>query len=298
MRIKDIYTFQKNKKKKIKIKEIKIKKAKGEIDMDYTLKQSRKHLGKYKIKRLKIDATCYTKKQMKEMYPNKDYVKVGEIGNKNGEYVGSTELCNVKLPVYSVGSYNKLTEKPVGYIEVGKKNYVATVKNVFAQRLIVLLIILVMPFVVFEDARLFVASIVNELFVNKGENIKAPDLDPNAQDWQGHLPQEENKGQGKGIQIPGYKTIRLKAGQTNQAISLVNPAPNACYFTISFVLADTGEVIYKSKMVAPGKGLYSAKLTRPLAAGKYNMILKYETNSLDGLAKMNGANVNVELVVN
>lgn len=127
----------------------------------------------------------------------------------------------------------------------------------------------------------------------------SPDIDPNAEDRQGTLPNgNDNGGTSDGIAIPGYKSITLKASVKEQSVSLVNPEQNNCYFVLSLILED-GTDIYKSKMIPPGKWLYKIELTKTLTAGTYeNCTLKYETYRMDEtLASMNGADVNVTLIV-
>lgn len=270
--------------------------------MEIKLKISKEHQGKYKNKKEHINTTCYTKKQIKEKFKDKQFKYAGEIGTKNGTCIGMADLEGTKIPVYKAGAHNKITEDIKGYIETSNRKYLAVVKNVLLSRILIILLIIFMPFVIIEDARNFVLdSIANmiENINNSSKNKPKPDIDSNAEDWKGNLPEDQNpNGQTKGIKIPGYKTIKLKQGLTAQRVSLVNPEGNPCYFVISFVLKDTNEVIYKSKMVPPGKGIYNITLNRKLTPGTYKMVLKYETFSLDGLNPMNGANVNVDLVVN
>ena len=51
---------------------------------------------------------------------------------------------------------------------------------------------------------------------------------------------------------------------------------------ISLVL-DDGTVLYQSKMIEPGMGLYDITLTQALAPGEYGATVKYETYSLSDL---------------
>ena len=131
-------------------------------------------------------------------------------------------------------------------------------------------------------------------------NVKQPDLDDGAVDWQG----EQSKNQSKtpdgqaGIAIPGYKTIRLKADTTQQSVNLYNPQGNDCYFVMSLLLPD-GTEIWKSKMVPPGRGLYTITLNQTVAAGTYeNSVLKYECyKQNDELTQLNGSEVKLILEV-
>ena len=94
-------------------------------------------------------------------------------------------------------------------------------------------------------------------------------------------------GVAAGIAIPGYKSITIDANQTDVKVNFQNPANNPCYFVISLVL-DDGTVLYESKMIEPGKGLYDITLTQALVPGEYGAMVKYETYSLSDLTPMNG----------
>lgn len=133
-----------------------------------------------------------------------------------------------------------------------------------------------------------------------GEETVQPDLDEGAVDWQGtqtNKKPETEDGQ-KGIALPGYKSISLKANQKEQSVNLYNPEVNDCYFVMSLILPD-GTQIWQSKMVAPGKGLYQITLNQEIAAGTYeNSILKYDCyKQNDELTKLNGGEVRISLEV-
>jgi hypothetical protein len=63
------------------------------------------------------------------------------------------------------------------------------------------------------------------------------------------------------------------------------------------VLLDTGETLYESKMIEPGKGLYEITLSRALEAGTYDAQLQYEPYDMTTLTRLNGAVVNLDLIV-
>ena len=79
-------------------------------------------------------------------------------------------------------------------------------------------------------------------------------------------------------------------------MNLMNPEGNPCYFTFEIVLSDTGESIYKSAMVEPGKTISNVKLNHSLSAGEYKAVIKISTSSLTDGTAMNGANVETTIV--
>ena len=95
------------------------------------------------------------------------------------------------------------------------------------------------------------------------------DIDENAGDWNGQtLPDKTEDAPAVGIKIPGYPSITLPKDQKTVNVALLNPEGNPCYFTFEIVLKDTGESLYKSKLVPPGKAITEITMSRALSAGE------------------------------
>lgn len=104
--------------------------------------------------------------------------------------------------------------------------------------------------------------------------------------------EEVEASQTKGIKIPGYSTIPVKANQQEVFIDLYNPEENEVYFEISFILTETNEEIFKSKLIKPGQHIYTINLNKPLPVGEYPVTIKYNTYSADeNYTPKNGASV-------
>ena len=124
------------------------------------------------------------------------------------------------------------------------------------------------------------------------------DIDPGADDWNGQqLPDKTEDKPAVGIKIPGYPSITLPKNQKTVNVALLNPEGNPCYFTFEIVLKETGESLYKSKLVPPGKAITAITMSRALSAGEYNATIKITTTSLADGSAMNGANVETVLIV-
>ena len=124
------------------------------------------------------------------------------------------------------------------------------------------------------------------------------DIDPGADDWNGEkLPDKTDDAPAAGIKIPGYPSITLPKDQKTVNVALLNPEGNPCYFTFEIVLKDTGDSIYKSKLVPPGKAITEITMSRALPAGEYDATIKITTTSLEDGSAMNGANVETVLIV-
>ena len=124
------------------------------------------------------------------------------------------------------------------------------------------------------------------------------DIDENAGDWNGEkLPDQTDNAPAAGIKIPGYPSITLPKDQRTVNVALLNPEGNPCYFTFELVLKDTGETLYKSKLVPPGQAITEITMSKALSAGEYNATIKITTTSLEDGSAMNGANVETVLIV-
>ena len=127
------------------------------------------------------------------------------------------------------------------------------------------------------------------------ENEARLDIDPNAGEFT-EEPRRDEEGEDAGIKIPGYPSITIAKDTTNVRMALMNPEGNPCYFKFEIVLKDTGETIYESQYVPPGKTISDVTLTRPLAEGEYNATIKISTVALDQQTPLNGANVETVLI--
>ena len=124
------------------------------------------------------------------------------------------------------------------------------------------------------------------------------DIDPDAGDWKDNLPPDKTDNPpAEGIKIPGYPSIMLPKDQQTVNVALLNPEGNPCYFTFKIVLKDTGEVLYQSKLVPPGKVITQITLSRALSEGEYPAIIQITTTSITDGSAMNGANVETVLIV-
>lgn len=124
------------------------------------------------------------------------------------------------------------------------------------------------------------------------------DIDPGADDWKGEkLPDKTDDAPAAGIKIPGYPSITLPKGQRTVNVALLNPEGNPCYFTFEIVLKGTGESLYKSKLVPPGKAITEITMSNALPAGEYDATIKITTTSVADGSAMNGANVETVLIV-
>ena len=239
---------------------------------------------------------CYTKKQIKSLYPGNDFERAAELapGSKK-QKIGKLEGDKTHS-LYAYGTHSRILYHEKGFAAVGEDRYVALLKNMLLPRVAILaacllLIAAATVFALNMDKSQQVAAMSDEQIAEAGRQLE---LEEGAVDWEG-VQSADTGGVVPGIAIPGYKSITVDAGKTDVKVNFQNPEGNPCYFEISLLLAD-GTELYKSKMVEPGKGLYDITLSQPLKAGEYDAVVKYSTFSLDSLSPMNGAEVKIILI--
>ena len=120
-----------------------------------------------------------------------------------------------------------------------------------------------------------------------------PDIDPNAKDY-GDIYFGEEAEEGN-ITAPGYADISLPANTRKVQMILPNPSHNPCYFRYTLVIKDSGETVYRSGLIPPGKAVTDLTLSRPLDAGTYTLEILIDTFSLDTRSAMNGIQMEVTL---
>ena len=100
------------------------------------------------------------------------------------------------------------------------------------------------------------------------------------------------------IVLPGYDQLTFPAGKQEIEIVLPNPKGNPCYFRYTLLLEDTGEILYQTTLIPPGKAVLEIKLSRPLPKGDYSLVIGIDSISLaDGRTPMNGGEQKILLKV-
>ncbi len=131
-----------------------------------------------------------------------------------------------------------------------------------------------------------------------GDKHATAEVDTNAEEWTGDKETYTGKKNTDTIDIPGYGSINLKAGTKEQAVNLYNPPQNTCYFKMTLLLSD-GTRLWESKLIAPGKAVYSITMQQALKAGAYeDATLKYECFTMDeARSPLNGSEIKLTLHV-
>ena len=102
-----------------------------------------------------------------------------------------------------------------------------------------------------------------------------------------------------GIVMPGWSQINIDADTTEVYVDFYNPEDNAgnYYMTFELVLADTGETLYKSKLIKAGDHVKKITLSRALSPGTYKATIKIQPYTADDkMTATNNAEYDLKLV--
>ena len=102
-----------------------------------------------------------------------------------------------------------------------------------------------------------------------------------------------------GVAIPGWGSITIPANQQTVSVDFSNPERNEglYYLTFKLILSDTGEVLYESNAVPPGKHIQSITLTRALPAGIYAAVVHVQPYRMSDETPTNNADMKTTLIV-
>lgn len=136
--------------------------------------------------------------------------------------------------------------------------------------------------------------------VNGGEKGDSDKLavDPSAGEYVAPAA-KENDG-GGGIAIPGWGYISIPANETEIDVDFPNPEANDGKYYLSFELRlkDSGEVLYTSGLVPPGKTIQRITLSRGLDEGTHKAVIHVQPYKMDEeQTPTNNADMETDLVV-
>lgn len=101
---------------------------------------------------------------------------------------------------------------------------------------------------------------------------------------------------GGSIAIPGFEALTFQAESRTQRVNFTNPPENPCVFVLTLTLED-GTALWTGQELAPGEVFTAITLSRALPAGEYGAVLRYECFSTQDGTPMNGAEIQLTLVV-
>lgn len=119
-------------------------------------------------------------------------------------------------------------------------------------------------------------------------------IEKNTVEWNQEM---ESADENADIQIPYYSDIYMENSTNVIDMVLVNPKENECYFAYTFILSETGEEIYQSDLIEPGRALEEVKLNQKMETGEYQLDIRIDTYSLKEQTALNNAIVSTNLIV-
>ena len=101
------------------------------------------------------------------------------------------------------------------------------------------------------------------------------------------------------VAIPGWGSITIPANQQTVSVDFYNPERNEglYYLTFKLILSDTGEVLYESNAVPPGKHIQTITLTRALPRGTYDVAVHVQPYRMSDETPTNNADMKTTLIV-
>ena len=143
---------------------------------------------------------------------------------------------------------------------------------------------------------LLAAVIAGGAFLYFRMSEEGPDLDKAAISYE--MPDSMVNEDPDTIALPGISILEMKAGSRTVEFPLINPEGNTCYMAYTIVDQASGETLYESGMIEPGKAVLNFDLNRTLEPGTYSILVQIKTNDLeDYTVELNGAEIPAELVV-
>jgi len=270
-----------------------------EKQQHFTVQKRKNYSRSCRLKNFKIP--CYTKKQMRILYPKNNFEIAAEYIPKSKKKQADTLIYGKNvMPLNNYGKNSRIVYAEKGFVAIdkGEDSYIVLLGNVLIKRIAALFFCIA----VLTTGILFAVKLTTQSgeIIPTAGSTQSPvsvELESGAVDWEGLQVSETESAPTDGIRIPGYKSITIQANTTDVSVNLQNPEQNNCYFVIRLVLIDTGETLYESKMIEPGKGLYRITLLKALEAGIYNAQLQYDPYDMTTVTRLNGAVINLELIV-
>lgn len=212
-----------------------------------------------------------------KQWPQGSYHIVGAMGDGVGEQIGEYDGL-----VFYEDPKNRLLYKISGYMNVKENDFAVIYASRKAKVCVLTALIAIL---------LILSGIGIWTLFNKGGNI----LDSNAKKYVPKTEIPRNKDENK-IAIPGFDNIHMPEGDISH-ISLWNPDGNPCYFKFTIILEETGEELFHTELVEPGKAVMEQKLSRKLTAGSHPITIRIESWSLKNSdTQMNGGEVQTNLI--
>ena len=211
---------------------------------------------------------CFSPQSLKKLYPDGDFTVVGEIGEKKAKKsIGMVRIDHDLYDVVPPNSKSRLLWRTAGYLQVGKGEYVAVLKN----RLYFLLVFLLMLAIV----ALLLSTLLTGRFPPWREPEEPPGpivIDPdhplpppdeNAKPLEGDDSEKADVGDGGGSLTLVF-TLKAEVNLATGDIAITYENPNSSTHNIMldlYIISGGQEyLIARSGLVEPGYSLTALQL--------------------------------------
>ena len=227
-------------------------------------------------------------KQLMERYPNGGYRIVADMKKRENSSEGITLLDQENQSrLYPCSRQKKRLERTAGYIDVSSEEYPDSFVRIRKSSLFRGLILPILLLII------LIAAFFLGWMLSREEEV--PGLDDTAVSYRVEGVRNTDPDT---IALPGISILKMKAGSRTVEFPLINPEGNTCYMAYTIVDQASGETLYESGMIEPGKAVLNFDLNRTLEPGTYSILVQIKTNDLeDYTVELNGAEIPAELVV-
>lgn len=237
---------------------------------------SKKQMRQYKHQQEQVNLETFT--------PDvQGYLKLKKSKNINAHTYGGPSFVKIPETLLSVHYEPTPLHKVKGYIFTTEKNVFLAIEKIAILPIVLCLLLLGIGIWQVLPSSPSIPDVIEAWIPDIQDNLGKQN--------------EKEKSEVGSIEVKGFSKWHVPAGQNeNLTIALENPSSNRCYFTFTMTLDDTKEVLYQSKMVPPGEGIYQITLSKPLEAGEYNATVFIKTNEVETGAEMNSCEIKTVII--
>lgn len=204
------------------------------------------------------DIKCYSKKKIKNLYPDGNYKIVGETFEKNKKKKEDIiEIANKELTVSKYGKNSKVIYKIKGYFEVGENEYIVYIKSRLAFLLLLFPILLGTAVPIYIGIKLYtsIPYIMPDYPLPPEDEQATVIEDDNTQ-----KSESKNNGGSVRIKLSNIAKLDLSTGNIDMVYQNSNQSNQDSVITLVLISENKEYIIAKSGLIKSGKQITRVKL--------------------------------------
>ena len=227
------------------------------------------------------NAFCYSKKKMRQLYPNKNYTVVGEV--KSGKKlkspppqgdgsIGTLYINEKELAVFPLGKHKRLIHRGEGFLCVGENRFVAAHSNL-VPFLLVLLWLLAMIAVVLILVFKLLGTPEKPVVINPDHPL--PEIDPDIETLPDDGDDQVNSEEGGGFVSMVYtKDATISLSSNKATVYYQNPHKSNHGVVLELYLVSEGQEYFlgRTGLIPAGSAIYEMDVSEravQIRAGVY-----------------------------